>query len=361
MQASTACPLFTVKRGLSTPFTEYIKYLPTELLPTFWTEPERQLLVGTTLAPALSAKLNSLYREFEQLRLATRDIAWCSQEWWNEVDGVISFNDWLQVDAMYRSRALEFPGVGHCMVPCIDMANHAAGSATSARYEIDDQGNALFLLRDDKAVDADGEITITYGDDKGACEMIFSYGFIEDTMDSARELFLNLIIPENDPLARPKASLANCAPGFKITHRGDKIGWDGEYVWLIAINAEDGLSFKIQQTLAGEQELVATWKEDPITDFDDLKSILQQDPLWDVFQLRAAVILQDRIAAQLTALYGSEDDVAQVAHGEGTEIRQRPWQLAMRLRELEGELLEQAYSHFEDMVSPQCLPIPPHT
>lgn len=75
---------------------------------------------------------------------------------------MLSFDDWLQVDAMYRSRALEFPGIGDCMVPCVDMANHASGEGTIALYETDGQGNAVLLLRDDKRLEVGDEITITY-------------------------------------------------------------------------------------------------------------------------------------------------------------------------------------------------------
>ena len=73
----------------------------------------------------------------------------------------ITFDDWMHVDAMYRSRALEFPGVGDAMVPCIDMANHASGDATVALYEIDNDGNGLLLLRDGKEIQRGEEITIT--------------------------------------------------------------------------------------------------------------------------------------------------------------------------------------------------------
>lgn len=343
------------KRGVSTPFTEYVKYLPAELLPTFWTQAECQLLHGTTLAPALTAKMNSLYREFEQLRAATINVPWCAQAWWDEVDGIISFNDWLQVDAMYRSRALEFPGVGDCMVPCIDMANHTSGETTAAIYEVDDQGNALLLLRDKKTVEADGEVTITYGDKKGACEMLFSYGFIEDTMDSARELFLDLSIPEDDPLRRPKAIVASCPPGFKIFDSDTGIGWEGDYIWFICVNEEDGLEFKIQQTVDGERELVAAWKNQEMKSFGSFKSILEKDDMWDIFQLRAATVLQDRVASQLTDLYESDEEAKEAKHGEGSDIRDRPWQLATRLRSLESELLEKAYSFYEDMVRNETL------
>ncbi|THX65862.1 SET domain-containing protein [Aureobasidium pullulans] len=351
MQSFTACPSAPRKKGISSPFTEYLKYLPMEMLPTFWAPAECDLLTGTTLAPALTAKLNSLNREFEQLREATSSLPWCAEQWWDEVDGILEFDDWLQVDAFYRSRALEYPGVGDCMVPCIDMANHSSGTGTAAIYEVDDQGNAVLLLRDGKTVEENGEITITYGDKKGACEMLFSYGFIEDEMESARELFLDLSIPGDDPLGRAKAAVANCAPGFKIVESGDGVSWDGAYIWLICVNEEDGLSFQIQQTVEGNRELIATWKDEPVHSFEDFRSILEQDPLWDVYHLRAVSVLQERIASQLQDLYGSDDQVDAAQHGDGTNIRERAWHLAKRLRFLESELLEKAYSYYEDEVS----------
>jgi hypothetical protein len=135
--------------------------LPEELLPTFWIEPERDLLIGTSLKPAVEAKLKSLQKEYDNFRTATEKIPWCEQYWWDEDDGLLSLDDWMQVDAMYRSRALEFPGIGDSMVPCIDMANHAADAATAALYETDEQGNGILLLRDGFNVKQGEEVTIT--------------------------------------------------------------------------------------------------------------------------------------------------------------------------------------------------------
>jgi hypothetical protein len=74
---------------------------------------------------------------------------------------MITFEDWMLVDAMYRSRALEFPGAGDSMMPCVDMANHASGEATAALYETDEDGNGLLLLREGKTIAQGEEITIT--------------------------------------------------------------------------------------------------------------------------------------------------------------------------------------------------------
>lgn len=145
--------------GLTKP--RYIKYLPYVELPTFWQDEDIELLQGTSLAPALTTKTKSLYREFEYLRDSTSSLEWCRKYWWDEIDGILDFDDWKQVDAMYRSRALEFPGIGDCMVPCVDMANHASGDSTSALYEADEDGNGLLLLREGQKPVKDDEITIT--------------------------------------------------------------------------------------------------------------------------------------------------------------------------------------------------------
>lgn len=87
-QATVCCP--NVKDvGVHTPLTEYIKYLPDELLPTFWSEEELELLEGTTLRSAVRAKMNSLLREFETFRTATENIDWCAKYWWDEDDGLV--------------------------------------------------------------------------------------------------------------------------------------------------------------------------------------------------------------------------------------------------------------------------------
>ncbi|KAK4964228.1 hypothetical protein LTR66_012406 [Elasticomyces elasticus] len=326
----------------------YIKYLPAELLPTFWSDRERELLIGTTLAPAVSAKKKSLYREFERLRSSTAHLPWCVRCWWDEVDGLVTFDDWLQVDAMYRSRALEFPGLGDCMVPCVDMANHTSGDVTAAVYERDGDGDALLLLRDGKAVEGGDEVTITYGDEKGACEMVFSYGFIEDRMESARSLFLDLSMLQDDPLKKAKATVSDAAPGFRIFERDSQIGWEGDYIWLICVNEEDGLDFSVAQTVDGDRELRAFWKGQELKDVSNFKALLEPDPMWNVFQLRAVSLLQDRVASQLTTLYRSDERVEATPRGEGTDVRDGPWGIAVHLRELESELLEKAYEHFEE-------------
>lgn len=154
------------KIGVKHPWSEYIKFLPASIyLPTFYNEEERGLLRGTSLESAVDAKVRSLEKEYDLLRESTSEIPWCQRDWWDEETGCISFDDWKHVDAVYRSRALDLPGAGHAMVPCVDMANHASGESTMALYDTDSKGNAGLSLREgkEKTLAVGSEVTITYG------------------------------------------------------------------------------------------------------------------------------------------------------------------------------------------------------
>ena len=196
------------------------------------------------------------------------------------------------------------------------------------------------------------EITITYGDEKGACEMLFSYGFLEDTMDSAEMLFLSLTIPDDDNLKSAKASIAECAPGFRLVDTGDgEIDWTGDYIWLLCANEDDGFRFEIARTVDGQEEMQAFFGDSEVHGGAfGLHALLRTSELWDVYRLRAVTILQQRVFDQLQLLYGTQEDVENASHGDGSQVRARPYQLAMKLRRLEFALLESAYESFESEV-----------
>jgi hypothetical protein len=183
--------------------------------------------------------------------------------------------------------------------------------------------------------------TISYGDDKGACESIFSYGFIEDTIQSAKAMFISIDIPDDDPLRPAKAHISTTAPGFRLfDQEKGRVAWESDFIWLVVINEEDGLDFKVLQTTDGKREIQALWKEQELKD-TQLRRLLEDDPLWDVFQLRAVVLLQDRVQSQMETLR----EVGSPARSEG--IRQVPWDLAARLRTLELDMLRRALSSME--------------
>jgi hypothetical protein len=176
----------------------------------------------------------------------------------------------------------------------------------------------------------------SYGDEKGACENIFSYGFLEDGVSSAKVMFLALDIPDDDPLRPAKVFVSTAAPGFRIFDKKDTIDWESDYIWLVVINEEDGLDFRIRQTVDGKREIQAFWKELELDDTSKLRDYLQEDPSWDVFQLRAVVLLQNRVEAQMETI--------QAMQGLNQEltVRDVPWRLAERLRNLEFDMLQRA-------------------
>ncbi|KAF2224927.1 hypothetical protein BDZ85DRAFT_233174 [Elsinoe ampelina] len=331
-----------------TPLTTYLRLLPLPPLPTLWPPTLLPLLRGTTLLPALRAKLTSLNRDFTTLQTLSALLPWTT-DLFSDADGLFTFPDWIAVDGMYRSRALEFPGVGPCMAPGIDMANHCGGEGTKAIYEVDGAGDGVLLLRAGKEVGGGEEVTITYGDGKGACEMVFSYGFLEEGRESAGELFLDLGTGE-DPLGEAKRAVAGVAPGVKIVDcLGEEgVRWEGEWVWLVVVNEEDGLEFMVQRTVEGEEELRGFWKGEEIKGAVELKGRLEGDERWDLWRLRAVSVLQGRVEEQLAELYGCEDEVNGMDYGEGTDIPEDVRNMAMKLRELEGNLLEKAYAFFEE-------------
>jgi hypothetical protein len=349
MQITNSSPDISETIGVSSPLTEYVKLLPENVhLPTFYSEREIELLSGTSLEAALTSKLNSLTREFELLRESTEGIPWCHKIWWDDDTGVLSIDDWKQVDAWYRSRALDLPGTGYAMVPCVDMANHASGEDTVALYETNQDGDALLQLRDGKSLVSGKEITITYGDEKGACEMLFSYGFIEDNTEGARELFLELEIPDDDPLKLAKLRISNSPPGFKLFQYGDKSGWEGDFVWWSCVNEEDGLDFRVLRSNDGERELKVFWKEEEVHGSLNLKEVLQRHEHWEVFQLRAIVLLQARLDEQMVRVNESRGATAsaQTAGDVGSGTLRN----IARLRDLEWQLLAKRRMDFERQV-----------
>lgn len=295
-----------LKLGVQSPFTDYFRALPKQIpLPTFYSEEQREMLIGTSLYEALDQKMASLERDYDHIKEMTESIAWCQKAWWDESSGCLTFQDWLLADALYRSRGLELPGIGDAMVPILDMANHSSDEGYNARFEIGSNGEVLLIVRDDKKIAEGHEITINYGPG-GASEMVFSYGFLEEHAQSARELFLSLRAPEDDPLRMAKVHYAKEAPGVRIfINSHGQADWESNFVWWACVNEEDGLDFEVLQTNDGSRELQASWRGQSLQ-HDALKATLMQDPLRDVFLLRATVTIQERVERQGEELSSSQ-------------------------------------------------------
>lgn len=162
VQITHSSPDTKLQVGMSSPWSEYIKFFPPSFpLPTCYSDEEQQLLRGTSLAAVIEAKISSLELEFRRLRQCTENIPWCRQIWWEEGTGSLTEDDWKYVDAAYRSRMVDLPGSGHAMVPCIDMANHVSGSDVRALYDADSEGNAILQLRWGKTMRPGEEVTIS--------------------------------------------------------------------------------------------------------------------------------------------------------------------------------------------------------
>jgi len=349
VQITNASPDFDGAAFLTNPHTDYVKLLPESvLLPTFYTSEEKDLLFGTSLADALNQKLRSLENEFENLRECTQDVPWCQNYWWDEDNGKMTFEDWLLVDALYRSRALDLPSAGHAMVPCIDMANHASGIETIALYETDEDGRAILQTRPGKELAIREEVTITYGDEKGACEMIFSYGFLEPGMLSAKVMFLDLDIPDDDPLRMAKKAANKEAPGVRLFVDSEgKPGWECNYVWWACVNQEDGLDFRVAQEIDGNRQLEVLWNDQHI-DPPQLSKALEDDLKWDIFRLRALVLLQERVRLQASDLEVGDKLFSESQGQDG--VRDEVCAPIGRLRALERALLSMFDRVFEEQV-----------
>lgn len=245
------------------------------------------------------------------------------------------------------------------------------------------------MLMEGRNVKKDDEVTITYGDEKGACEMIFSYGFIDELMKSAETLFLSLAIPEDDTLRAAKMSIAQCAPGFKVIDTFGRLSdtgiedsedpsenpssrsaqeilpanetfeWTGDFIWLLCVGQDDGLQFRVAMTTDGQEEVEATFDGHSVKSASDLRQVLEQSPLWSVYKLRAVVILQQRVFDQMQVLHSTQDELEEVPHGDNsTVVREQQYQLAMQLRRLEFELMSEAYEGLEMQVSRPILVLP---
>jgi hypothetical protein len=251
-----------------------------------------------------------LVREFETLRESTSGIQWCQKSWWEHE--TLDTRDWTLLDAWFRSRSLELPNAGESMVPCLDMANHS--SQPNAYYEQTSKDGVNLLLRPDVELDVSSEITISYGDTKSEAEMLFSYGFI-DERSATKSLVLPLQPFPDDPLGKAKLAAFVGQPIVQISTNLDLVEWECPFVYLMCLNEEDGLEFKVLlQNDGSRSHLRVFWQGSDVTDVTDtFKSLIESHALRDVFKLRAVTLLHERIREQLEQLFESEETVRSLA------------------------------------------------
>lgn len=288
----------------------------------------------------------ALLKEFETLREQTAAISWCKKCWWD--DEALQYEDWVLVDAWFRSRCLELPDIGECMVPVLDMANHS--SQPNAYYEHTSSNGVSLLIRPDKLLEVGSEITISYGSTKSEAEMLFSYGFI-DEQSTRKSLVLALHPFPDDPLGKAKVKAFKGPNLLRINADEDNIKWECPFLYFMLLNEEDGLEFRmLQQTDGSRSQLKVFWQGSDVSDATDtFESLISGHPLSDVFKLRAIALLQDRIRQQLERLYDSEDEVDLVADTPfvGPDRRSN----AIILRKSERLTLEKAFAAADTEVS----------
>ncbi|KAL7802116.1 hypothetical protein V8C44DRAFT_345893 [Trichoderma aethiopicum] len=321
----------------STPWTEYIKFLPRPIpVPTMWTNDERELLKGTSLEAAVSAKLSTLSSEYDEL---------CEQAsalpfWSTILSESATLEDWILADAWYRSRCLELPRAGDAMVPGLDMANHSQNH--SAYYDESSDGDVVLLPRSGSKVQAGEEVTISYGQAKSAAEMLFSYGFI-DTDSSVKELTLHLEALPDDPLGRAKFHIYKGPPTARLSITDGDAQWASPFLYLLILNEEDGLAFRVLQDTSGGRQLKLFWQDEDVTDrTGEFEALVQSHPLHQVFKLRAVAVLEERVAMQLDRMSsaGASYGATEQSHAAANEPRAECRLAAEALRDLETQVLQ---------------------
>jgi hypothetical protein len=181
--------------------------------------------------------------------------------------------------------------------------------------------------------------------------MAFSYGFIDESMANAGEIVLDLEVPDDDPLRKAKEAVSKSPPMVRFALNEGFLEWRSSFIWLMCVNEEDGLEFKILQSTDGDTELQAFWRGVYLEDISSLEGLLKADPSWEIFQLRTASLLQDRVESQLIRLDQSEQAISSGCPIQArSRLQSQAWVTAIRLRELEKQLMENAVIELERQV-----------
>jgi hypothetical protein len=322
--------------GVRDAWSDYSSFLPHHTpLPTSWSSQTRALLSGTSIFRAVDQKLRTLSAEFASAKPMFPNL---------------TLQDWIHGDELFRSRSLEIPGLGASMLPVLDLVNHS--TSTTARYEV--SGDGMVELWPTRELRDGEEVMIDYsGGCKGAGEMLFSYGFIDDDA-TAGVVMLDLPPAGDDPLGKVKETVWKGSRTVRVYEREEEaVSWESEFIWLAIMNEEDGLEFSVLQENDGGMRLKVEFKAKEL-DFDNssgmLREMLREEELWDVYQLRAVATVKGRVEEQLHALLvaeaAQEDEEVEAAEAGGADDGKEAGkddpqasELALKLRGLEKTLM----------------------
>ena len=314
------------------------------MLPTQWNTDERKLLDGTSLRAAVNAKLSSLTSEFDLVYDKSCNMPfWYSTLWETEPRRV---QDWIMLDAWYRSRCLELPRSGVSMVPYLDMINHSR--TPTAYYDETGKDDVVLLPRPGVSFAKHDEVTISYGTDKSAAEMLFSYGFLESTEEGG-SLVLPFEAHGDDPLGRAKLMVYGEPPKLHVSvDEQGRAMWDCPFAYLSCVNEEDGLQFRLLQDVDGNRELRVFWLEEDVTDrAKEFEAVLRNHPIYALVELRAVTIIQGFLREEVQQLQSRAyyDSLA-----SNPEVREQCKVAASALRDNESRILETVVKAMESEV-----------
>lgn len=240
------------------------------------------------------------------------------------------------------------------MVPVLDMVNHSS-NANAYFDEVD--GEVRLLIRkgcsikaptsgDPEVADGD-EITINYGQGKSAAEMMFSYGFVEQDAP-ARSLVLPLESMDDDPLAKAKLHVFGSPPTLTIEDAENGIPtWRASFVHLMCLNEDDGIDFRVLQSVDGSRQLKLFWQDEDVTDkTGQFESLIAGHDLEPIFHLRAITVIHSQIAGHIEALETPVD--------HPTEYDDPRFHFSLEstlhLRAVELDLMQRSLSALEEQV-----------
>lgn len=237
------------------------------------------------------------------------------------------------------------------MIPCIDMVNHSFEA--NAYYELTSDNNISLLLRPGVELDSQSEITISYGSAKPEAEMLFSYGF-SDKESTSKGLTLPVETLPGDPLGKAKVVAFPGPPVLRISQGEAGFEWYCPFMYLMCLNEEDGLDFKVlQQTDGVTSPLRVFWQDSDVTDIaDEFEFLISSHELKDVFKLRVVALLLERIQEQVDCLSGSNDTINSVPFlgGYSQSIQSE----CISLRRSELSILDATFKALEEEVSIQA-------
>ena len=143
-------------------------------------------------------KKSALRREFHTFQKLTASIPWCKQYLWEPSSPAEGFtlSNWVQIDSWLRSRSLELPGLGICLIPFLDMVNHSDDA--NAYYSLDDDGNVVLL-----PIEANDGETLLSRDTEDSTEIRIKYISPKNFISYINNLHLLHVVmePTNPPLS----------------------------------------------------------------------------------------------------------------------------------------------------------------